>query len=80
LPNSQAWAEKAGGIMSDITNFMSAVMNFPTLNPSISPTVLPFDTCFVKAGYNYTISSIGQLSPYVTISNWGAAQSPKISC
>lgn len=80
LPNSQAWAEKAGGIMSDITTFMSAVMKFPTLNPSISSTVIPFSTCTVQAGFNATISSIGHLSPGLAISNWGAAQSPNISC
>jgi hypothetical protein len=80
LPNSQAWAEKAGGIMSDITTFMSAVMNFPTLNPSISSTVIPFGTCSVQAGFNAKISSIGHLDPRLSISNWGAAQSPKVSC
>jgi hypothetical protein len=66
--------------MSDITTFMSAVMKFPTLNPSISSTVIPFSTCSVLDGYNTTISSIGHLSPGLAISNWGAAQSPKISC
>jgi hypothetical protein len=80
LPNSQAWAEQAGGIMSDITTFMSAVMKFPTLNHSISSTVIPFSTCYVQRGYNYTIASIGHLSPGLAISNWGAAQSPKILC
>jgi hypothetical protein len=80
LPNSQAWAEHSGGIMSDISTFMSAVMKFPTLNHSISSTVIPFSTCFVQAGYNDTIASIGHLSPGLAISNWGAAQSPKISC
>jgi hypothetical protein len=80
LPNSQAWAENAGGIMSDITTFMSAVMKFPTLNPSISSIVIPFSTCYVQFGYNDAISSIGHLSPGLAISNWGAAQSPKISC
>jgi hypothetical protein len=80
LPNSQAWAEHAGGIMSDIVTFMSAVMKFPTLNHSISSTVVPFSTCSVQLGYNYRISSIGHLSPGLAISNWGAAQTPKISC
>jgi hypothetical protein len=80
LPNSQAWAERAGGIMSDVTTFMSAVMELPTLNHSISSTVIPFSTCSVQSGYNATISSIGHLSPGLAISNWGAAQSPKISC
>jgi hypothetical protein len=80
LPNSQAWAETSGGIMSDLTTFMSAVMKFPTLNPSISSTVIPFSTCSLQAGYDAAISSIGHLSPGLAISNWGAAQSPKISC
>jgi hypothetical protein len=78
LPNSQAWAENAGGIMSDITTFMSAVMNFPTLNPSMSSTVIPFSTCFIESG-NFS-GSIGRLNPGLAISNWGAAQSPQISC
>ena len=55
-------------------------MKLPTLNPSISSTVIPFSTCFVQDGYNATISSIGHLSPGLAMSNWGAAQSPKISC
>jgi hypothetical protein len=80
LPNSQAWAEHAGGIMSDITTFMSAVMKFPTLNSSISSTVIPFSTCSVQGGYNDKISSIGHLSPGLAFSKWGAAQYPKISC
>jgi hypothetical protein len=64
--------------MSDITTFMSAVMNFPTLNPSISSTVMPFSTCFVESGNDS--GSIGRLNPGLAISNWGAAQSPQISC
>jgi hypothetical protein len=79
LPNSQAWAENAGGIMSDVTTFMSAVMNFPTLNPSISSTVIPFSTCSVVSGENAS-GSIGHLSPALAIQNWGAAQSPQVSC
>jgi hypothetical protein len=80
LPNSQAWAEQTGGIMSDVTTFMSAVMKFPTLNTSISSTVIPFSTCFVEESFEDRIAGIGHLSPGLTISNWGAAQTPKISC